>query len=246
MPDPGGNPGKDPASVDPVSPLQAQWCPSPNQGARRDGLRPSLVVLHYTAMQSAQEALDRLCDPAAEVSAHYLIGRNGRLWQMVAENQRAWHAGAGEWSGLDDINSRSIGIELDNTGAHPFSEPQMAMLEMLLAQILQRWSIAPEGVIGHSDMAPGRKSDPGPRFDWARLAKLGLARAARAATGVSLYDPDVALEVLFRRYARDLGYTSSVDDATLLSALRSRYRPWAQGPLVAEDLAPLAQSDIWL
>lgn len=233
-------------AVGAVPPLQAQWCPSPNFGARRDGLRPSLVVVHYTAMQSAEAALARLCDPAAEVSAHYLIGGDGRLWQMVSEDQRAWHAGAGEWSGLDDINSRSIGIELDNTGTHPFSEPQMAVLEGALAQILARWSIAPEGVTGHSDMAPGRKADPGPRFDWARLANLGLARAVPATLGASLLDPGVALEDMLRRYARDLGYTAAVDDMTLLSALRSRYRPWATGPLVAEDLAPLAQSEIWV
>ncbi len=232
-------------AADPVAPLKPLWCPSPNQGARRDGLRPSLVVLHYTAMQSAEAALDRLCDPAAEVSAHYLIGSDGRLWQMVAESQRAWHAGAGEWFGTDDINSRSIGIELDNSGGHPFSEPQMAVLEVLISQILGRWAIQPEGVIGHSDMAPGRKTDPGPRFDWTRLACQGLAREVPPASGSSLLDPEISLDVLLRRYAYDLGYSAPVDEATLLSALRLRYRPWAQGPLVAEDLAPLAQSDFW-
>ena len=238
-------PGAGFGAADPVAPLKTLWCPSPNQGPRRDGLRPSLVVLHYTAMQSAEAALDRLCDPVAEVSAHYLIGSDGRLWQMVAESQRAWHAGAGEWFEKDDINSRSIGIELDNSGGHPFSEPQMAVLEVLLGQIMDRWSISPEGVIGHSDMAPGRKSDPGLRFDWARLACLGLARAVPPASGSSLLDPEIPLDVLFRRYAYDLGYSAPVDEATLLSALRLRYRPWAQGPLVAEDLAPLAQSDFW-
>ncbi|KPD12262.1 N-acetylmuramoyl-L-alanine amidase [Phaeobacter sp. 11ANDIMAR09] len=233
-------------AAEPLAAFEPIWHPSPNQGARRDGLRPSLVVLHYTAMANAEAALTRLCDAEAEVSAHYLIGRDGRLWQMVAESQRAWHAGAGEWAGLEDINSRSIGIELDNTGGHPFSEAQMAVLEVLLGQILKRWSIPPEGVIAHSDMAPGRKSDPGARFDWARLACLGLARAGPTGPAANLVDPGSALEELFRRYARDLGYTASVDDATLLSVLRLRYRPWAKGPLTAEDLAPLAQSDIWL
>lgn len=230
---------------DPVAPVQASWCASPNFGPRRGGLRPSVVVLHYTAMQSAEAALERLCDPVAEVSAHYLIGRDGALWQMVREDQRAWHAGVGEWCGLEDINSRSIGIELDNGGDHSFSEPQMAQLERLLAQILQRWSIAPEAVIGHSDMAPGRKIDPGPRFDWQRLSRLGLARATPPVSGRRFGDPDVPLAALFRTYARDLGYTSDVDDETLLTALRLRYRPWAKGPLVAEDLAPLAQADLW-
>ncbi|OIQ43824.1 MAG: N-acetylmuramoyl-L-alanine amidase [Roseobacter sp. MedPE-SW] len=226
--------------------MDVTWCPSPNQGPRREGLSPSMVVLHYTAMHGAEAALDRLCDPVAEVSAHYLIGRDGRLWQMVPENQRAWHAGAGEWCGQGDINSRSIGIELDNTGGHPFCEPQMAVLDVLLSQILMRWSISPDAVIGHSDMAPGRKGDPGPRFDWARLARLGLARAVPAASGTHFHQPDASLEDLFCRYAHDLGYTAPVDTATLLAAVRLRYRPWAAGPLVAEDLIPLAQSDLWL
>lgn len=153
----------------------AYWHPSPNFGPRRDGLSPKLIVVHYTAMDSAKAALERLCDPAFEVSAHYLIGGDGTLWQLVDETQRAWHAGAGEWQGQSDINSRSIGIELDNRGTHPFSEPQMVRLEELLSDIQTRWTIPAEGVIGHSHMAPGRKWDPGPHFDWARLARLNLA-----------------------------------------------------------------------
>ena len=149
--------------------------PSPNFGPRRDGARPVLVVLHYTAMAIAQAALDRLCDPEAEVSAHYLIAADGTLCSLVAEEKRAWHAGAGAWGGIADVNSRSIGIELDNDGASPFPAPLMTTLEALLAGILDRWRIGPAGVIAHSDMAPGRKSDPGPRFDWQRLARGGLA-----------------------------------------------------------------------
>jgi N-acetylmuramoyl-L-alanine amidase len=247
MPGAAGSEASAIAAPDPVAPLKANWCPSPNHGRRRDGLKPHLVVLHYTAMTSAEAALARLCDPAAEVSAHYLIGRDGQLWQMVREDLRAWHAGAGVWRGHEDINSRSIGIELDNTGHHPFSAPQMAVLEGLLRQLMTRWEIPPEGVIGHSDMAPGRKIDPGPRFDWGQLAVLGLARATPAITGgTRLCDPDVPLSDLLRRYARDLGYTAPVDDATLLAALRLRYRPWAQGPLAAEDVEPLVQSDLWV
>lgn len=138
-------------------------------------------MIHYTAMDSAEAALARLCDPETEVSAHYLIGADGRVWQMVDEERRAWHAGAGEWQGRGDVNSRSIGIELDNRGTHPFAEPQIAVLERLLAGIMARWDIGPDGVIGHSDSAPGRKSDPGPRFDWARLERQGLASPARRA-----------------------------------------------------------------
>lgn len=181
-------------------------------------------------MDSAQAALERLCDPVHEVSAHYLIGADGTVWQMVREQDRAWHAGAGEWHGHSDINSRSIGIELDNAGTHPFAEPQMVRLERLLKDITARWDIPPEGVIGHSDMAPGRKADPGPRFDWQRLERQALA----AHRGVSHPSGD------FRAVARARGYTAAVDDATLLTAIRLRYRPWANGPLRAADLTALA------
>ena len=147
--------------------------PSPNFGARRGGARPSLVVIHYTAMESAEAALARLCDPAAEVSSHWLIGADGALFSLVAEEMRAWHAGAGSWGDVVDVNSASIGIELDNDGVSPFPEAQMVALEELLGGVLARWGIPPEGVIGHSDSAPGRKIDPGPRFDWGRLALSG-------------------------------------------------------------------------
>ncbi len=210
------------------------WHPSPNFGPRRDGLTPHLIVLHYTAMQSARAALERLCDPTAEVSAHYLIGRDGRIWQLVDEDQRAWHAGAGEWAGRDDVNSRSIGIELDNSGDHPFSEPQMAALEDLLPGVMARHGVLPEGVIGHSDMAPGRKCDPGPRFDWARLARGGLARAGTAAPVAA---PDWPA---FRDLARRAGFSAAVCDADLLSAIRWRLRPGARGDLCAADMAALA------
>lgn len=199
-------------------------------------MRPHLVVLHYTAMESAEAALERLCDPAFEVSSHYLIGADGQLWQLVSEEMRAWHAGAGEWDGQGDINSRSIGIELDNRGDHPFSEPQMACLERLLPQIMARWDIRPEGVIGHSDMAPGRKQDPGPRFDWQRLGKRGLARPASVVHAATAVTPQT-----FRAAAQRCGFTAETDDATLLTAVRLRYRPWARGPLCVADLAVLSE-----
>ncbi|TVS02165.1 MAG: N-acetylmuramoyl-L-alanine amidase [Rhodobacteraceae bacterium] len=134
-----------------------------------------MLVLHYTGMRDTEAALDRLCDPIAQVSAHYVICPRGRLWQLVPEETRAWHAGAGSWAGLSDINSRSIGIELVNTGAQPFPEPQMQVLERLMRDVMARHGIVPHDVIGHSDMAPERKEDPGPRFDWRRLARAGLA-----------------------------------------------------------------------
>jgi len=149
--------------------------PSPNVGPRRNGAVPDMIVLHYTAMATPEAALARLCDARAEVSAHYLICERGRVWRLVEEEMRAWHAGAGQRGAVRDVNSRSIGIELANTGAHPFPAPQVAALERLMADIMQRWRIAPARVIGHSDMAPARKSDPGPRFDWRGLARAGLS-----------------------------------------------------------------------
>ena len=186
---------------------------------------PTIVVLHYTAMDSADAAIDRLCDPEAEVSAHYVIDRYGSIARLVDEECRAWHAGSGEWRGLNDINSRSIGIELDNRGDHPFPEPQMAALEELLREICGRWEIAPENIIAHSDMAPGRKFDPGPRFDWARLARLGLAGPVVAPT----------CPQDFVSAAREAGYTANVDTDTLLMATRLRFAPWRDGGLREED-----------
>ncbi|MGX9354891.1 N-acetylmuramoyl-L-alanine amidase [Roseobacteraceae bacterium S113] len=204
----------------------AIWWPSPNFGPRRDGLRPSLIVLHYTAMPSAEGARDWLCTAHAEVSAHYVIARAGTIWQLVEEDARAWHAGAGQWRGQDDINSRSIGIEIANTGAEPFPEPQMAALERLMRRIMARHEITE--TIGHSDMAIGRKIDPGPHFDWARLARQGLADSAGASP---------AEITTFREAARARGFTCPADDAALLHAVRLRFRPWARGPLCRDDMA---------
>ena len=215
-----------------MSQLEVTQVPSPNFGPRRDGLRPELIVLHYTAMVSAKAAVARLCDESAEVSAHYLIAGDGTITQMVSEDMRAWHAGAGEWRGRGDVNSRSIGIELDNRGNHPFAEPQMAALEALMAGILARWQIDPEGVIGHSDMAPGRKIDPGARFDWARLVRLGLARAAGPAPAHCDVTPDG-----FVAAAKAAGFTADVPFETLLETTRLRFAPWRRGPLCADDFA---------
>lgn len=197
--------------------------PSPNFGERRGGARVKLVVLHYTAMASCAEALTRLCDPGAEVSAHYLIDADGSVLSLVDEGARAWHAGAGEWQGAGDVNSRSIGIELANTGRDPFAEAQMAALERLLAGVLDRHGLGPEAVIAHSDMAPDRKGDPGPRFDWRRLALQGL----------SVW-PEPSEPGEFVADLRAFGYPDAAPE-TLLTAFRLRFRPWASGPLDATD-----------
>lgn len=200
--------------------------PSPNFGPRREGARADMVVLHYTAMESCDAARARLCDAAAEVSCHYLISETGEVFRLVDETMRAWHAGAGQWGDVGDVNSRSVGIELANRGDHPFAAPQMEALEGVLAAILRRWAIAPERVIGHSDMAPLRKCDPGPRFDWRRLALQGL----------SVWPEPGGCGGDFIADARAFGY--ACDDAeALLCAFRQRFRPHASGPLEDTDRA---------
>jgi N-acetylmuramoyl-L-alanine amidase len=152
--------------------------PSPNHD-ERGGERISVLVLHYTGMEDAASAIARLRDPEAKVSAHYLVAEDGQVLRMVDEERRAWHAGRSFWRGRTDINSISIGIEIVNPGHEfgyrPFPEQQMDALIPLVADIVRRRRIRPADVVGHSDVAPARKQDPGELFDWARLAKLGLA-----------------------------------------------------------------------
>lgn len=209
--------------------MQAQDRPSPNFGPRRDGVRPDLIVLHYTAMATAEAALNRLCDPAAEVSCHYLIDRGGGLVRLVDEDSRAWHAGAGQWGRVTDINSRSIGIELDNGGRAPFPAPQMATLEALLADVMARQAIPAHRVVGHSDVAPLRKTDPGPRFDWRRLALAGLSVWPGPKTAPFN-------ETGFRAATTRFGYAPGWPTEAVLAALRLRFRPWATGPADARDM----------
>jgi N-acetylmuramoyl-L-alanine amidase len=162
--------------------------PSPNFDARESPI--SMVVLHYTGMEDAESAIARLCDPEAGVSCHYLIAEDGGILRMVAEENRAWHAGRSYWRGVQAVNDCSIGIEIVNPGHEfgyrPFTEEQMEALLPLLAGIVERHAIAPANVVGHSDVAPARKQDPGELFDWARLARHGLA-VARPTRG--LVDP---------------------------------------------------------
>ncbi|WP_232796517.1 N-acetylmuramoyl-L-alanine amidase [Roseovarius salinarum] len=209
--------------------------PSPNYGARRGGASPDLVVLHYTGMANAGAALARLCEPSAAVSAHYLVDETGTTFQLVEEAERAWHAGAGRWGRVDDVNSRSIGIELVNTGAHPFPAPQMAALEALLYDVMTRRSIPPARVIGHSDMAPARKSDPGARFDWGALARAGLAVWPAAEAGGRCGDP-----ARFATDAAAFGYDTSVGSTWILRAFRLRFRPWAAARGGAPDAVDAA------
>lgn len=149
--------------------MEINWRPSPNFGPRERNI--DMVVIHFTNMATAESALDRLCDPAIELSAHYLIDKQGCITQIVAESACAWHAGLSAWQGLTRLNHNSIGIELDNNGAESFPEAQIAALEWLLQQLVHRHKIPFDRILGHADVSPDRKSDPGEFFPWQRLSQ---------------------------------------------------------------------------
>ena len=158
--------------------------PSPNFDERPPDTPVDMLVFHYTGMPSGEAALERLCDADARVSAHYAIDEEGTVWRLVEDAQRAWHAGQSFWRGRPDVNTRSVGIELVNPGHEfgyrPFPEAQVAALEALARDILERHPIPPRNVVGHSDVAPRRKTDPGELFDWPRLAAAGIGLWPRA------------------------------------------------------------------
>ena len=184
----------------------------------------SMVVLHYTGMKSAAEALERMCDPEAEVSAHYMIDEAGAVTSLVPEEKRAWHAGRSYWRGVTDVNSASIGIELVNPGHEwgyrPFPEAQMEALLPLLADIVKRNHIPRGNVVGHSDIAPARKQDPGEFFDWARLGDLGLALKIPLAKMNLFYDNPGAFYLALERFGYDIS-----DGRAAVTAFQRRWRP---------------------
>ncbi|CAM4117630.1 N-acetylmuramoyl-L-alanine amidase XylA [Novosphingobium lubricantis] len=196
--------------------------PSPNWNARK--LPLSMVVLHYTGMETAEAALERLCDPAAEVSAHYLIDEDGTVIQLVDEAHRAWHAGRASWRGVTDINSASIGIELVNPGHEfgyrPFPDAQIEALLPLLSDILKRHDIPRANVVGHSDVAPARKSDPGELFPWELLARHRLCLATPRLAMRLLYDNEAAFFLALERFGYDI-----TDQAAAVRAFQRRWRP---------------------
>lgn len=211
--------------------------PSPNWNQRM--LPVSMVVLHYTGMPTADEALQRLCDPAAQVSAHYLIEEDGTVHRLVREDRRAWHAGKSHWRGITDVNSASVGIELVNPGHEwgyrPFPDQQMAALLPLLADIVQRHDIPCANVVAHSDIAPVRKEDPGELFDWHLLARHRLCLPRPRVTMPSPYDNDSAFMLALERWGYDIS-----DAAAAVRAFQRRWRPeWIDGEIDGECSAML-------
>ncbi|MGV2980052.1 N-acetylmuramoyl-L-alanine amidase [Camelimonas sp. ID_303_24] len=225
--------------LEPDSPVAARVFPSPNHGERAGGQAPRLLVLHYTGMPDAGEALQRLCNPVAEVSAHYFVFENGHVVQMVPEARRAWHAGASFWNGETDVNSASIGVEIANAGhpggLPPYPDAQIAAVTRLAQDIIQRWSIRPENVLAHSDVAPLRKDDPGELFPWERLAQAGVGHWVRPApiSGgrfLSLGEsgpPVEALQAMLALYGYGVDMSGDYDAGTeaAVRAFQRHFRP---------------------
>ncbi|HEY8380717.1 MAG TPA: N-acetylmuramoyl-L-alanine amidase [Microvirga sp.] len=223
----------------PESPVAAKVFPSPNHGERKDGRRPDILVLHYTGMPDEGEALQWLANPVSQVSAHYFVFEDGRVLQMVPEARRAWHAGVSSWDGEGDINSSSIGIEIANPGhpggLPPFGEAQIEAVIALCRDIADRWRIQPNRILAHSDVAPGRKLDPGELFPWERLHRAGVGHwvkpaAIRDGRFFSRGDqgmPVEALQAMLAMYGYGLKITGTFDEDTekVVAAFQRHFRP---------------------
>jgi N-acetylmuramoyl-L-alanine amidase len=224
----------------PDSCVVAEVKPSPNHGERKAGAKPDMVVLHYTGMRDSRLALDHLCSSASDVSAHYVVMEDGHVVQCVPESRRAWHAGLSKWAGETDINSCSIGIEIANPG-HDYGYPdyprrQIAALISLCRGIFTRHNIAPDRILGHSDIAPARKNDPGEKFPWRLLADSGVGlwvKPAPIITGGRIFvlgdrDPEVeTLQMSLRNYGYGLDSSGSYDSETMavVAAFQRHFRP---------------------
>lgn len=201
--------------------------PSPNFNART--LPISMLVLHYTGMRTGAAALERLCDKAAKVSAHYLIEEDGRVFSLIDESHRAWHAGVGHWRGVSDINSASIGIEIVN-GGHDFGLPAFAPAQIealipLCQKIIARHCILPHNIVGHSDIAPARKQDPGERFPWQRLAAKGMGLWPKP-EDLEKQTPENARPERLRTDLQRIGYCLNSNDAhAVIAAFQRRFLP---------------------
>jgi len=213
--------------------------PSPNHGPRANGCAPDMIVLHYTGMPDHEQALSWLCNQESQVSSHYFVHEDGRVHQLVPERERAWHAGKSRWAGESDINSASIGIEIANAG-HPgglpaFPEAQVHAVVRLCRDCGQRWQIAPERVVGHSDVAPIRKVDPGENFPWAGLHAAGVGHWVEPAPvgGGRFFQrgeagqPIEALQSMLSLYGYDIDITGNFCDRTMgvVEAFQRHFRP---------------------
>lgn len=222
------------------SSLVADLHPSPNIDERRRGFAPSLLILHYTGLPTVERSIEVLADPRGKVSCHYVVALDGRITQMVAEQCRGWHAGVSMWRGESDINSASIGIEIQNAGHDagypPFPAMQMIALRDLCLDICRRHTIAPAGVLAHSDVAPARKKDPGERFDWPWLARSRVGHwvepefLGRPGPNLARGDEGAEVAAMQRRLA-EYGYgieqsgTFDLASEHVVTAFQRHFRP---------------------
>ncbi len=219
--------------------IKARVHPSPNHGQRATGAPIDMLVLHYTGMESAQVALQRLCDPRSEVSAHYFVDEDGSVLQCVPEARRAWHAGKSFWKGETDINSRSIGVEIVNPGHEfsyrPFPDVQIDAVMSLCSDICRRHKIHPWMVLAHSDIAPDRKEDPGELFPWKQLADAGIGHYVEPETlGSGLFmqegdsgQPVEAVQSMLALYGYEIDISGEFDGQTrqVVTAFQRHFRP---------------------
>jgi N-acetylmuramoyl-L-alanine amidase len=213
----------------PDSTLVHTLYPSPNIEDRCSGWRADMIVLHYTGMSSAEKAIDWLANPASKVSCHYVIDEEGRITQMVEESKRAWHAGASHWAGDTDINSASIGIEIQNPGhehGYPqFPPAQMEAVAALCRDIVRRIGVPAKRILAHSDIAPGRKIDPGEKFDWGWLAQHGVGHWVQPSPPDDHLDGDEAAVDEARALMRAYGYrVESAERADWFSVLMRSFQ----------------------
>jgi N-acetylmuramoyl-L-alanine amidase len=207
--------------------MRQRW--SPNFDDRPPGGAVDALILHYTGMPSPAAALDRLCDPDAKVSAHYLIDEDGSVVQLVPEERRAWHAGVSEWQGRAHLNDCAIGLELVNPGHEwgyrPFTEAQYAACIELCRALLARWPIPPGRVLAHSDVAPARKQDPGELFDWPRLAAAGIGLWPQPGAGAPRSVRQ--LQIALARLGYGVAPSGRLDEPTrlVITAFQRRFRP---------------------
>ena len=232
---------KDTTAIKSNTALPALLHPSPNHGERKGGRTPDSLIIHYTGVPTGDAAVGLLCDPAMQVSAHYVVLGEGGLVQLVAEERRAWHAGRGSWAGETDMNDVSIGIEIahpghkDGAAAYPYPQAQIATVIALCQDIVARWRIAPRRILAHSDIAPDRKIDPGEFFPWAQLAKAGVGhyvapcpledgpRLEHGARGAEVEE----LQSLLAGYGYKLDVTGlfETNTQTVVRAFQRHFRP---------------------
>jgi len=213
---------------------------SPNFSIRKDNEVIDTIIIHYTGMNNSDKAINRLCDPNAKVSSHYFINRNGLVWQLVEDRKVAWHAGVSKWLGRKNLNETSIGIELCNPGHYNnysnFTNKQYKSLEFLIKILKQKYFISSDRVLGHSDIAPNRKKDPGEKFNWKRLARENLAIWPKKIITPKNQKRDI------EHYLQQIGYDVELNLNYIIRAFKRHFVPRDKSLLINENIVNIAYS----